>query len=246
MIAQCNNSLSVLPVARVQFPATAEYFKGFFRGWSHSANPSWASVAENGSISPQWHHTTCGQRGGRPKSNHGQTMADRKSRKKGSFLQTLTVAIAATTSTQTSGRLCLLSVHPDVWSAMFACQFTQTSGRLCLPVSCVFLEQFFARPVISDSSLIISAFLAFSPMVTDYLISNPCIRCTSRDKPSHLVKVTHILHRWDRLPMHDTRNKTVIISPISVSKCDDSRAWRRPSPTWNFFADLWPMTWPML
>ena len=28
--------------------------------------------------SPQWHHTTCGQRGGRPKSNHGQTMADRK------------------------------------------------------------------------------------------------------------------------------------------------------------------------
>jgi len=146
-------------------------------------------------------------------------------------------AMFACQFTQTSGRLCLpvssprrlvgyvcLSVHPDVWSAMFACQFTQTSGRLCLPVSCVFLEQFFARPVISDSSLIISAFLAFSPMVTDYLISNPCIRCTSRDKPSHLVKVTHILHRWDWLPMHDTRNKTVIISPISVSKCDDSRA----------------------
>jgi len=78
MIAQWNSSLSVLPVAWVQFPATAEYFKGFFPGWSHSANPSWTSVAENGSISPQWHHTTCGQLGGRPKSNHGQMIADRK------------------------------------------------------------------------------------------------------------------------------------------------------------------------
>jgi len=73
-----DSSLSVLPVAWVQFPATAEYSKGFFPGWSRSANPSWARVAENGSISPQWHHTTCGQWGGRPKSNHGQTMADRK------------------------------------------------------------------------------------------------------------------------------------------------------------------------
>jgi len=52
MIAQWDSSLFVLLVARVQFPATAEYFKGFFFGWSHSANPSWASVAENGSISP--------------------------------------------------------------------------------------------------------------------------------------------------------------------------------------------------
>jgi len=35
MIAQWENegiSLSVLPVARVQFPAMAEYFKGFFLG----------------------------------------------------------------------------------------------------------------------------------------------------------------------------------------------------------------------
>jgi len=30
-----NSSLSVLPVARVQFPTTAEHFKGFFPGWSH-------------------------------------------------------------------------------------------------------------------------------------------------------------------------------------------------------------------
>jgi len=36
MIAQWNSSLSVLPVARVRFPATAEYYKGFFPGWSHS------------------------------------------------------------------------------------------------------------------------------------------------------------------------------------------------------------------
>ena len=71
MIAQWNSSLSVLPVARVQFPATAEYFKGLFADWSHSVNSFRASVAENGSISPQWHHTTCGQRGGRPMSNHG-------------------------------------------------------------------------------------------------------------------------------------------------------------------------------
>ena len=34
MIAQWDSSLSVLPVARVQFPATPEYFKGFFPGWS--------------------------------------------------------------------------------------------------------------------------------------------------------------------------------------------------------------------
>jgi len=40
-IAQWDSSLSVLPMARVQFPAMAEYFKGFFPGWSHSANPSW-------------------------------------------------------------------------------------------------------------------------------------------------------------------------------------------------------------
>ena len=33
-MAQWDSSLSVLPVARVQFPATAEYFKGFFPGWS--------------------------------------------------------------------------------------------------------------------------------------------------------------------------------------------------------------------
>jgi len=35
VIAQWENkgiSLSILPVARVQFPATAEYFKGYFRG----------------------------------------------------------------------------------------------------------------------------------------------------------------------------------------------------------------------
>ena len=29
MIAQWDSSLSVLPVTRVQFPATVEYFKGF-------------------------------------------------------------------------------------------------------------------------------------------------------------------------------------------------------------------------
>ena len=40
--------------------------KDFISGWSHFVNPSWASVTENGSISPPWHHTTCGQWGGSP------------------------------------------------------------------------------------------------------------------------------------------------------------------------------------
>jgi len=31
-----------------------------------------------GSISPQWHHATCGQRGGRPQFYYGQTMAEEK------------------------------------------------------------------------------------------------------------------------------------------------------------------------
>ena len=71
--------LTVCPLyARVQLPDVAEYFKGFFPGWSHSANLSWASVVENGSISPQWHHTTCGQGGGRLKFNYGQTMGGKK------------------------------------------------------------------------------------------------------------------------------------------------------------------------
>jgi len=39
---------------------------------------SWLIVTENSSIFPQWHHTTCGQRGGRPKSNHEQMMAEVK------------------------------------------------------------------------------------------------------------------------------------------------------------------------
>jgi len=35
------------------------------------------SAAKNGLFSFQWHHATCGQRG-RPKSNHGETMAEVK------------------------------------------------------------------------------------------------------------------------------------------------------------------------
>ena len=58
-------SLSVLTVARVQFPTVVEYFR--------------ANVAEDGWISPQWHHSPCGHWGGRPKSNHGQTVAEKMS-----------------------------------------------------------------------------------------------------------------------------------------------------------------------
>ena len=35
-------------------------------------------MAGNGSISPQWHHANCRDRGERQKSNHGQTMVGRK------------------------------------------------------------------------------------------------------------------------------------------------------------------------
>jgi len=57
----------------------AEYFKGVFPGWSHSANPSWAGVTENGSIFPKRHHTSRDWTSrGRPKSNHGQTLAEIK------------------------------------------------------------------------------------------------------------------------------------------------------------------------
>ena len=38
--------------------------------WSHSANPAWPSITENGSISSEWHHATCEHQGGRPASNH--------------------------------------------------------------------------------------------------------------------------------------------------------------------------------
>ena len=82
-------SLSVLTVTWVQFPDMAEYSKGYFPGWSLSATladhtlptrpkPAWQNMAEHGSISSQWHHTTCGHRGGRPTSNHGHTMAEFK------------------------------------------------------------------------------------------------------------------------------------------------------------------------
>jgi len=52
MIAQWNSSLSVLPVGRAQFPATAEYFKGFFPGWSHSAKPKIAQSPLNDTTQP--------------------------------------------------------------------------------------------------------------------------------------------------------------------------------------------------
>jgi len=64
-------------MGRVQFSAVAEYFRGIFPGWSHSANPSRVRLAENGSIFSKWHHTTCGQCGGRLTLNHWQTLAEK-------------------------------------------------------------------------------------------------------------------------------------------------------------------------
>jgi len=48
MIAQWDSSLSVLPVARVRFPATAGYFKGFSladRALPIRPEPAWQKMA---------------------------------------------------------------------------------------------------------------------------------------------------------------------------------------------------------
>ena len=65
MIAQWKNkciALSVLPVAWVQFPATAEYSKEFSLTdhtlHTHLSQLLSHHMAENGSSSTQWYHTT--------------------------------------------------------------------------------------------------------------------------------------------------------------------------------------------
>jgi len=75
MIAQWDSSRSVPPYGPGSIPGHCGVFQGFFPGWSHSANPSWASVAENLLSMP---HTMYGERREKPKSNHEQTMADWK------------------------------------------------------------------------------------------------------------------------------------------------------------------------
>ena len=50
MIAQWDSSLSVLPVARVQFPVTAKYFKGFSltdRTLPTHPEPAWQKMAQS-------------------------------------------------------------------------------------------------------------------------------------------------------------------------------------------------------
>ena len=50
MIAQWDSSLSVLLVARVQFPAMAEYFKGFSladRSLRTRPEPAWQKMAQS-------------------------------------------------------------------------------------------------------------------------------------------------------------------------------------------------------
>ena len=50
MIAQWDSSLSVLPVSRVQFPAMAEYFKGFSladRTLRTRPEPAWQKMAQS-------------------------------------------------------------------------------------------------------------------------------------------------------------------------------------------------------
>jgi len=47
MLDQWDSSLSVLPVARVQFPATAEYFKGFSLALPTRSQPAWQKMAQS-------------------------------------------------------------------------------------------------------------------------------------------------------------------------------------------------------
>ena len=58
-------------------PAAVVYFKRFFTVWLCSANPSRVRLASKGSVSLQWHCITYGYRGGRPKPDHGQTVAEK-------------------------------------------------------------------------------------------------------------------------------------------------------------------------
>jgi len=53
-------------------------FQGLFSWLITLCQAALSQRGRNGSITPQWHHTTCGDRGGRPKSSHGQTMAEQK------------------------------------------------------------------------------------------------------------------------------------------------------------------------
>jgi len=71
-LVTCNTMLQCYSATRLQC------YNAIVHHWSYSAYPSWSSVTENGSISPQWHHTTCERWGGRPRSDHGQMIADVK------------------------------------------------------------------------------------------------------------------------------------------------------------------------
>ena len=83
MIGQWKNecfTLSVLYMARIQFSAVTEYFKGIFPGWSHALCQFVLSQHGRKMAQSPLTGTTGGHRRGRPKSNHGQTMAEGKKR----------------------------------------------------------------------------------------------------------------------------------------------------------------------
>jgi len=87
-IAQWENewiSLSVLPVALGSILSHGKVFQGIFLWLITLCQPvlsqrgrKWFNLLLIG----QWHHTACEQRGGRPKSNHEQTMAEKYKEKK--------------------------------------------------------------------------------------------------------------------------------------------------------------------
>ena len=57
-------------------PSYGGVFQGTFPWLITLSQPVLSQCGRYGSISPEWHHTTCGNHGGRPKSKHGQTMAE--------------------------------------------------------------------------------------------------------------------------------------------------------------------------
>jgi len=115
MIAQWENECISQAVGRIQLPATAEYFNEFFPDWSYSANLSWASLTEKGSISPQWHHATCGHRGRRPRSNHGQVMGEIKYKRQ-FYGKTIIVRIPKTWEVS-----CHIGIKPASKWSVWAC-----------------------------------------------------------------------------------------------------------------------------
>ena len=59
-------------------PSHEGVFQRIFPLGDHTLTTCPEPCYKNGSISSQWHHKTLGDRAGRTKPNHGQTMAEKR------------------------------------------------------------------------------------------------------------------------------------------------------------------------